>query len=313
MIKQFIFSAFFLVSINLFAQKGSLKIEFGGQIENDTSTKQYEVVLRILKNDDTIYTQFHDRNTVEIFHLAPGNYSLRISNTDTEALEIERKFTIEAGKQSYIDLDLNIYESKYLSSSPNCDSLHEVEAIKEHFLPEINLIYGNPFSFDPQNPVKNEFTFGMGGGMTYAFWNHLAVGFHIGGNFSHAYFSKDSSLVTLQNRTFERYTYLTMPIGVRLLFSSGNQNNEDSKPGFLIDVGARYYAPILCRHIARYSADKIQHQNIHQFTDLRIHAGIGIYPLEFFAEYRLMDFLLGNYPEMPKLRVGLKILLGDYY
>lgn len=295
------------------SQTGALEFSFTGESENDSTLNWSDVHIVIFYNNDTIYNQAYDGTSVVIYHLPAGKYTVRATSFYTERLLVERVFTIVAGMQTELNLNVNSYEYKRANYKSRCDSMTEIGKIsKDHFIAQVIYFYGDQFDMDKNNPAQNEFGIGMNIGMTHAFLNRLSIGFKTGAFLSHAYFSSDSSLLTLQKRTFERFTYLTMPLTGHLLFTSGNQNNDDERPGFLLDIGIRYHVPILCRYVVRYGPEKIMHQNIHQFTDVRAFVGIGIYPVEFFAEYRLMDFLRSAYPEMPKLRVGMKILFGDY-
>jgi hypothetical protein len=147
----------------------------------------------------------------------------------------------------------------------------------------------------------------------YAFLNHLSIGYNIGAAYSQAYFRGDSASLTTKKIDFQRYTYLTVPFKLKFIFSTGNQNNDNRWPGMLLEMGAVYNMPVLCREVVRYNNQKTIYQNLHQFTDVRAYAGIGFYPVEVYAEYRFFDFMRGAYPEMPKLRFGLKIIFGDYW
>jgi len=105
--------------------------------------------------------------------------------------------------------------------------------------------------------------------------------------------------------------YLDGHLEMKFRISSGNQQastNISSK--LTLDIGALYNAPIIFKHIVRYDNNKkIINNGLHQFTDFRAFVNFGYSEVLVYCEYRLFDFIIGNYPELPKYSRGLKFLM----
>jgi hypothetical protein len=114
-------------------------------------------------------------------------------------------------------------------------------------------------------------------------------------------------------KKYECYNYLDGHLDMKFRISSGNQqslNNGSTK--MLIDIGAIYNFPFIFKDVARYSDNKkITNSRLHQYTDVRAYVNIGFYPVVVFCEYRIFDFVIGNYPELPRYNAGIKFLLVD--
>lgn len=133
-----------------------------------------------------------------------------------------------------------------------------------------------------------------------------------GGGFglTHASIARDTTFMDQPGlkKQYEYYNCFDLHFAAALRFSTGNQLAEYTSPKLTIDIGALYNLPVAFKHIARYAGNqKFTEGGLHQFTDCRAFVNIGYPPGLLFAEYRLFDFLLGSYPELPKWSFGLKI------
>jgi hypothetical protein len=74
-----------------------------------------------------------------------------------------------------------------------------------------------------------------------------------------------------------------------------------------------YDFPFLFRHVqADGASSKEIHHWIHQYTDVNAVVRLGYSYCTLQAEYRLLDFIQGRYPEIPPLRVGLALIIPNY-
>ena len=108
----------------------------------------------------------------------------------------------------------------------------------------------------------------------------------------------------------EKYFYWKASLGPTMrLFITKPPN----KYGLFIDLSAFYNLPIRFRYVAVDGNTTITDKSIHQFTDFSGFMRIGINNwLSFTGEYRLSNFLKSNYPEMPRLQLGIDFMFQDY-
>ncbi|MFZ9847381.1 MAG: hypothetical protein ACO3EE_04450 [Flavobacteriales bacterium] len=86
---------------------------------------------------------------------------------------------------------------------------------------------------------------------------------------------------------------------------------DNQKKSSFIDLGAAYQLPFAGNYSYKNEDQKTIISNLHQYTDFSAFTRIGYKNLAFYAKYRLLDYLKAGYPELPKLQVGVSILLEN--
>ena len=119
------------------------------------------------------------------------------------------------------------------------------------------------------------------------------------------YFKKDSLLIALDKRKYERYSYLAWLGYLGFRFTSHDYKKKRLK-GLFFDLGVNYNFPLYFKHVVGYEGnEKKVRGKIHRFTDFRGFARIGWHPVQLSFEYRYVDFVKGDYPQVPRYFVGL--------
>lgn len=287
----------FLFTVS-FSQTGALKIDF--------SVNPQVNVGYVIFHSDTVATKYVENfdDTLERKRLMPGDYSLIVRDT------IHRTFLTHEFK-IVNDSTTVIHVSPYINVRYTILDEADTIALVKYDV-KTGFIYTDNSWFDEASPVKDHFSlFVMQGGVA-SFSKHAAI---TGGGYyalSHSYFAKDSSLLSLTDRKYERYSYLMAGPYLAVRFTSHNIRKTASK-GFLLDLGINYNFPVYFRHVAGYTGNaKMVHGNIHKFTDFRAFAHFGYYPIQLVFEYRPFDFIMGNYPQLPKYFVGIQCVISFY-
>ena len=181
---------------------------------------------------------------------------------------------------------------------------------KDRFVSESEFYttYGRGFIEPKTYPVKNQFTLGFASNGIFQVAKHFSWGINGGLSLSHSYFGKDSSLTPGQHN-YERYYQVNLNVGVfaRIL----NKSAVPVRKLSYIDVGASYHLPFACNYSYKDADKKVMTSSIHQYSDCSAFTRIGYKNIALFAQYRLFDYLEAGYPELPKLQVGVTVLLED--
>jgi hypothetical protein len=270
---------------------------FGGY-DND-----YRVIVQ--RTTDTIVDARMDYDYDEMIDsLQPGNYNLSVySEFEGQHREFTRDFVLQA--DSITKLNISFYDDETVIS------VHDDLYSCEHVDFVASLGYFNNKWLEDKPAVTSCISAGFSGGHWWAFSPH--AGFVLGGGlgFTHGSIAKDTTFADLPgwNKRYEYYNYLDAHLDVKFRFSAGNQQlNEFNPAKWMIDLGASYYFPIAFKHITRFTGNqKLTGSFIHQYTDCRLFVNFGYAPALFFVEYRLFDFILGNYPELPTWNFGFRL------
>jgi len=175
---------------------------------------------------------------------------------------------------------------------------------------ELTLAYIDDRAFDPKSVFENGFYGGFANYAWHIYTKHF--GLMSGFGFSYRYIKVRNDTSFIDGGSFikkrEAYNYIDAHVVVKMRFSGGNQQKKN--PGFLFELGTVYNFPMYCRYTGRYETNKkLTALGIHQFTDFRAFVNVGYYPALLFFEYRLGDFIMGRYPEMPFYTIGVKIVM----
>lgn len=249
---------------------------------------------------------FFDSFYEEIDSLEPGTYQLVVSDCTTPQLIImNTEFELYADSITTLDLS----HTNSLSYEAIADTL-----AKHRLDTQLMMGYTNNRFFEDDPALTSSASVGFSQSAWFAFSRHF--GFLTGGGmrFTHSSIAKDTSFMdqVALGKKYEYYNYLDVHATAALRLSTKNQQREYEFSGFTVDIGASYHLPLLFKHVARYGGNqKFMEGGLHQFTDVRAFVNIGYAPVLLFAEYRLSDFILGSYPELPILNFGMKIDLQN--
>lgn len=286
-------------------QQGGFEIEFtNGKLDDNT---YYQLV--VLKDYDSVdIVKFNFNCYFTKDYLDSGDYTFYIYSED-DGLIYHDTFSVLPGKITYakeiFNKSVQHYNAQYgiiYTDSISCDYKTKYNS---QILP---FFYGTNLFLEKDNPVKNEFGIGFSSMIVYSFSKYIGILYGPGIQFSQSYFTDDSSLISLQNRFWERYSGLSISMQAGFRISYNSLQEADYK-GILLDGGIKYYFPVLFRHTAVYSHKRISSFNIHQYTDVRAFVNIGVNDGGLFFEYRITDFISGNRPESPKFRIGINFFL----
>lgn len=259
-------------------------------------------------SDKIIYSEFNNR----FDSLTPGYYKIHLYNcTDPGELMISKNATLLEAQATNIHIDVSSFESY-----SRLDKKTGNEIVKQKTEIQLNASYVNTDWLEKNSKLN----FGSNLDFTmynwYCFSKHFGILSGFGFGMGHYGISADTTFMNLTNskKLYEYYNYIKAHIDLKFRISfKSQQENKFLSPRVFLDIGAAYYAPIAFRHITRYEDNKkISNARLHQFTDLRAHVDFGYSPLIFFAEYRVIDFLIGNYPELPRYNFGLKLTLSGF-
>ncbi|MFZ5552918.1 MAG: hypothetical protein ACOZCO_07365 [Bacteroidota bacterium] len=290
------------------AQQGGFEIQFiSGKME-DNSTYQL-VVNRDYDSIET--TEFDYRYIFYKDYLSAGEYTFKIYELKGAGLIYTDTFSVLPGKITYAKIIFNsgieYKDAEYKNTSEDSIFLKKIKYKQSgQFVP---FFYGSNLMLEKNNPVKNEFGISFTGQSHFSFSKYIGIFGSYGFMFSQSYFTDDSSLVSLQNRFWERYSGLNLiaQFGIRTSTRSLQSNIFD---GPMLDLGITYYFPVIFRHTAVYPHQKYHQFNIHQYTDIRVFSNLIYDDFGIFIEHRILDFINGQKPELPKFRIGISFFIS---
>jgi hypothetical protein len=297
---HFLFLIFVFCTLSMqdaFAQKGAIKYTYAYDYDrtgvmvslfNESKTLVGSKTLSesdSLGNDDYIFDS-----------LVPGKYNLVVNISEDLKLSYEVK--VKPGELTNFYEWSEINYSNYLPADDSSDYMD----ISPYFL------YGGPATGDDQNKsLQGDLSLGINYNPYFMASKHFGLGCLFGFGANYGYFKKD----TIPGKKFERYAAVDLNMGLFFRFRSGNGFKNPDK-GFVLDAGAYYALPLMFRHAYDIGTHRAQDLWIHQYKDFEAFARIGIRPVTIQAEYRLSDYILGNYPELPRLRIGIAFLFNAY-
>lgn len=294
-----------LLGTKAFTQISQLRI-YPNINDNDSCFSIY-----VLKDIDTVYSEdFNVDTNISLDSLVDGLYKIVIySNKRQDSPYLTKYVSLLPNKIAFVHLNLST-EEQYTDYDPKSRN----EKTHERAEAQFTLGYFDNRWIEKHPRIQNNYSLGV----TLYYWGPFTKHFGflggVGVGVSQHYFSKDTSTTpVVPKANYERYTNIKLNLEAKFRISTGNQQTYGPHFGqhFVIDIGAGYYFPIMFRHVSNYNDNtKVINMFIHQYTDVRAFINIGYYPVTVFAEYRLSDFLLGNYPELPLYNVGLRFLFG---
>lgn len=266
--------------------------------------------LRVTRMSDTIVSQSVYTNLEKnLDSLLPGTYKIYLYKcSDPAELSIVKNVVLNPDSltECYIDLDFYIDEKHVEINKKTREKIvKEKGEIQGHF----SCLYTD--WIEKKSPLQ----FSPTAGITFYNWQSFSkyVGFLTGIGFGagHYGFADDTTFMNLTTakKNYEYYNYLDGHVDSKFRITlKSQQKGYDVGNTFFLDMGVTYNVPVLFKHVAQYeNSKKIVNKHLHQFTDLRCYVNIGFSHVSVFAEYRLLDFIIGSYPELPKYNFGIRI------
>lgn len=297
----------------LFASLAFLLLVFAAKAQNQKGYITFVdggddfVALRIdiLQKDSLAKTVVLYKDSVDITDTLPvGEYDIRVYgpyNDNKLALTIHN-IKIREGEAFF---QIITFPHSYYESNNKSSGVSPYEG-------NIYVGYGTKtLETDPKYPVTGSYMVGMSGIIFPAAAKHHALGLLYGSMMSLSTFDKSKPLKPYIPYTSERYFYWNFNAGVITRICAFNLQSKEGR-GFFVDAFATYNLPIMFRHTMVNGDHKIVDHRIHQFTDLSAGVRIGYYPVALQVEYRITDYLIAGYPEMPLLRFGISIMIPGY-
>lgn len=304
--KKIILILFLAFSQISFGQISQLRLTINSSYSDDSTCFRLFITTGIdTITDKIVYTDFY-----KVFDsLLPGKYKISLYNCD-DLLEpgMVRNTTLLAEHETILQLDYSVVENTYDLKPRNAN-----EEYTDRSEGQINLSFLNPNWIDKTSPLKSGATISLTGYKWFSFSKHFGLLAGMGFGYSYYGVSNDTTFINLTSvkKNWEYYNYLHVNGDLKFRITFGSQKKYSHiKPRTALDLGIIYYLPVVFRHIAWYDNDKkIVNKYLHQYTDLRAHVDFGISPVIIYAEYRLLDFIIKPYPEIPKYNFGVKLTL----
>jgi hypothetical protein len=299
---------FIFFSLTMFGQRANLQVEFAYTPEDSFCYK-----VCVFNGSDTIVKNESFKFSSEYYYkknnLPAGDYTLCLYSCKAQEQIIIKKITLLDRHRTEVYISLDLSEEHYKIDSIgeiiNRDQKSELQFSSTYLKSDwingpgvIKTSYGLGFTMFSQPVVCRHFGILIGGGL----------------GLSQHFFSRDTSFAnvpTLKER-YENYTYVNGHVEAKFRISQANQKLvEDVPKKLFMDIGVLYNIPIVFKQFIHYEDSKmIINNHLHQYTDTRVFVNIGFYHVSLFCEYRLFDFILGAYPELPTYNAGIKIMVG---
>ncbi len=309
------FLSFLLLAFSGFGQTGKLTVSINDYDSYKSSRYDDSIYLNLyISNGKTSLNKAMllewESGEMSIDSLLPDDYLLSIRNTGSDSLLLYQcRFSILKNSETYLNIDLSSNENHL-----DIDEETHEEIIWERVESQFDV------GFFDNNWVENnpKLTQSYSLATSVCYWSSFSkhIGFLVGSGIgiNHSSISKDTVYFNVPQfkKQYEYYNYLYLSPEFKIRFTLKNQQHDYDSfvKGLILDIGARYNLPIAFKHVGRFTGStKLIERGLHQYTDLRFFASIGRAPAMVFFEYRPFDFILGNYPELPKYTVGLKFLI----
>lgn len=302
MMKPYILVLFALCYFQSFGQTGKISIRIKEQIPIDSIqakiivSRNDSVVREVIYKDDCCYTILDS--------LPVGVYKLAIQKTHYIDMSYENITILENDK-------LSIYCSLERTPSAQFKDISRDSSMYSYGSEDLAFSFQsfNNDLFNTDNTVRNVYSFGIK--TIFLEYPHKRVGFGVtvGTTISSCLLKKNQVYNFTEPVEKEKYFYWKASLGPTMRLFITKPPNEY---GIFIDFSAFYNLPIRFRYLAIDGKTRTTQKSIHQFTDFSGFMRVGInHWLSFTAEYRLSNFLKSNYPEMPKIQLGIDLLIEN--
>jgi hypothetical protein len=241
---------------------------------------------------DSLIQKSEYNGTIDFNDLVPGIYKFIVFENNSKVISVHN---IEAIADS---VTVVLYQNPTLSRVSIEETLNEGDV----FL-ALGFQYGLPGT-SGNNFISSSYEYSLGFAFFGSSRGFYSAGFYSGFGYNYALFEKDTTMYPPASGNKEFYSYLSYQFGFlnRLSFFDSGQK----KRGLAAEVGIFYNLPIFFRHIYREENDQQRvSRKIHKFNDFRAMASIGYAPVSIKFEYRLTNFMKKDFPEIPKMSLGL--------
>lgn len=298
--KPYILVLFALCYFQSFGQTGKISIRIAEQIPIDSIqakiivSRNDSVVREVIYKDDCCYTP--------IDSLPVGVYKLAIRKTHYIDMSYENITVLENDM-------LSLY--CYLQRTPSA-RLKDIsrDSTMYSFGSEdlaFSFQFFNNNLFNTGDIVQSVYSFGIKSTFLEYPYQRVGFGVTVGSTISSCLLKKKQVYNFIEPVDKEKYFYWKASLGPTMRLFITKPPNEY---GIFIDFSALYNLPIRFRYMAIDGNTKTTERSIHQFTDFSGFMRVGInHWLSFTAEYRLSNFLKSNFPEMPKIQLGIDLLI----
>lgn len=300
--KTYILVLFALFYFQSFGQTGTISIRIGEEIPIDSIdakiilSRNDSVVREVIYKDDCCYTLLDS--------LPVGVYKLAIQKTHYIDMSYENITILENDK-------LSIYCSIERTTSAQLKDISRDSSMYSYGSEDLAFSFQsfNNNLFNTDDIVQSVYSFGIKSTFLEYPYKRVGFGVTVGSTISSCLLKKNQVYNFTEPVEKEKYFYWKASLGPTMrLFITKPPN----KYGVFIDLSAFYNLPIRFRYVALDGNTKILDKSIHQFTDFSAFMRLGINDrLSFTAEYRLSNFLKSNYPEMPKIQLGIDLLIEN--
>jgi len=138
---------------------------------------------------------------------------------------------------------------------------------------------------------------------------HFSFWFLYGAEYAYTAFNNDTTLFPPSPVKHERYSNLNLNIGFfnRVSFFETYQNSVTES--WVFDLGVSYNFPLVFRHMYNVDDRKFVTKRLHQFKNFSAFSRLSYRYIAITGEYRIFDYVKGDFPEAPKLRLGVSFLI----
>lgn len=270
-----------------YSQSGSLCLEVG----DDT---YYEFDL--YRDTVLIKEKVVDFYEVCFDSLPEGEYNVKIYR---DGYFVMHRFKLEVKRSKKNTYSIDFYEpyEKELADT----IIDEIFTTTVNYLSSLN----NP---EFSSLINREFRIAVLQGESFIVNKNIEVGIKGGGELSLTDFKNDTSLVGLTGVKRERYFDWNLAIEPTIRFSTNNRRSYETK-GLFLELGACYHFPLVFRYVYSLNQYKYTQSRIHNFNNLEGGVRLGYQEFSLMASYRFFDVVKGSLPQLPKLNVGLSLVI----
>lgn len=283
-----VFSFYFL---SFFSQKGNLEISY-----NNWEDDVVEIELYKGNGDSLLDSCYYSFCECTFNDLNIGEYNFKIIRNDTL---IKRLYNIEV-QDGKVHTYFSYTESNYTRDIADT-IVDEIFTTTFNYLSSLN----NP---EFSELLNREFRVAVLQGASFILNKNIEVGIKGGSEFSLTDFKNDTSLVGLIGVKRERYFDWNLAIEPTIRFSTNNRRSYETK-GLFVELGACYHFPLVFRHVYSLNQFKYTQSRIHNFNNLEGVLRLGYEEFSIMASYRFFDIVKGGLPQLPKLNVGLSLVI----
>lgn len=301
-IYRFLIITFFIVlsQSKAFSQTGELVVNSYYSDLDSIEVKLYD--------DDSLIVKFILKSNYDSKEIPIGHYNVVIIINNTyknhqsfDNIKIEENCRTEI----YINLSDIHYESDHNYNYSIFDQVDET--VKALSYTSFHVLLGNNFINQNDN-FNTYYDFGFNIGGLFSATKYLSFGAQYGSSISNSYFNKSASLSLNPNLDSEKYLYWSFNSTFLTRIKTFNYTRYKIHGPYL-DLGINYNLPLMIRYIVKDGYTRTATKRIHNFNDF---SAMGRFCYSVFAltvDYRLTHVLKNPYPELPRLKIGLTILI----